>query len=55
MSSSVSPSQATPNAALVDADARAAIRTALDDTFAVEAAAGTGLSLIHISEPTRPY
>ena len=42
MSSSVSPSQATPSAALVDADARAAIRTALDDTFAVEAAAGTG-------------
>ncbi len=28
--------------ALVDADTREAIRTALDDTFAVEAAAGTG-------------
>ncbi len=34
-------SQREPRA-LVDADARDAIRTALDDTFAVEAAAGTG-------------
>jgi ATP-dependent helicase/nuclease subunit A len=32
----------TPSRALVDAEARESIRTALDDTFAVEAAAGTG-------------
>src|SRR5690242_1290772 len=42
MSTSASPSPTAQGDALVDADARAAIRTALDDTFAVEAAAGTG-------------
>jgi ATP-dependent helicase/nuclease subunit A len=43
---SATPTGASPSLdtrrALVDADAREAIRTALDDTFAVEAAAGTG-------------
>jgi ATP-dependent helicase/nuclease subunit A len=41
MTSSASPSPTVANV-LVDADARQSIRAALDDTFAVEAAAGTG-------------
>ena len=42
MTTSASPSQTASSDLLVDAGAREAIRTALDDTFAVEAAAGTG-------------